>query len=485
MKKLLLFILCLCILILQGCQKESERPNVIIIFTDDHGFADLSIQGQVSDIKTPHIDRLASEGVLAKSGYITAPQCSPSRAGLLSGKYQERFGLDNNQTIPFPLEEKMIALRMKEAGYVTGMAGKWHLEPNRVQYRWLKKNIGVKEQYTDKDISFEKKIPYMASEKGFDYCFQGAMNRYWANYDLQGNEFEPKMINVEGYRLDIQTDAALTFIKKNHDKTFFFYLSYYAPHVPLEATEKYLSRFPEDMPERRRMCLAMMSAVDDGVGKIKEILKKYGIADNTIIFFAGDNGAPLSGDSLNTDFKSVPVNAKGAWDGSLNTPFLGEKGMLAEGGIRTPFVINWPKGLPKGKVYDRPISSLDFAATSMALAGIDIPRELDGVNIVPYLRGDIKSDPHEALYWRFWDQAAIRKGDWKYLKCKNREYLFNVATDLHENKDLTSENPEMVNEMKKMLESWCSELKYPGLEAPTQRSALPWIEYYLEEEANN
>jgi arylsulfatase A-like enzyme len=463
----------------------NEPPNIIVIFTDDHGFADLSIQGQVSDIKTPHIDQLAKEGVLATAGYITAPQCTPSRAGLLSGRYQERFGLDNNQTIPFPLDEKMIALRMKEAGYVTGMAGKWHLEPNRVQYRWLKEHIGEKEKYTDSDVPFKNKIPYMASEKGFDYCFQGAMNNYWANYDLEGNEFEPKMMKVDGYRLDIQTDAALTFIRKNHDKPFFFFLPYYGPHVPLQATEKYLSRFPEDMPERRRMCLAMMSAIDDGVGKIKETLKKYGIDDNTIIFFAGDNGAPLAGDNLNSNFKSIPVEVPGSWDGSLNTPFLGEKGMLSEGGIRTPFVINWPKGLPQGKVYDRPISSLDFAATSLALAGMDIPQELDGVNIVPYLRDDLKGDPHEALYWRFWDQAAIRKGDWKYLKCKEREYLFNVASDLHENKNLIAENPKLAKKMKEMLKSWCSQLKYPGLEAPTERSALHWIAYYLEGEAHD
>jgi arylsulfatase A-like enzyme len=273
--------------------KESDRPNVIIIYTDDHGFADLGIQGQEKDLKTPNLDKLAKEGVLLTSGYVTAPQCVPSRAGLLAGRYQERFGVDQNQSIPFPLDEKMIAQRMKDAGYVTGMAGKWHLTPSHVQKRWIVENlpeIADKERYVRQDIPFDKKIPYMATEKGFDFVYQGTMHDYWANYTLEGERIEKQMIRNDDYRLDIQTQATVSFIDINHENPFFFYLGYYAPHVPLEATEKYLSRFSEDMPERRRLCLAMLSAIDDGVGIIKETLRKHGIDENTIIFFAGDNG---------------------------------------------------------------------------------------------------------------------------------------------------------------------------------------------------
>lgn len=465
--------------------QESDRPNVIIIYTDDHGFADLGIQGQEGDLKTPHLDKLAEEGALLTAGYVSAPQCIPSRAGLLAGRYQERFGLDQNQSIPFPLNEKMIAQRMKDAGYVTGMAGKWHLDPNHVQERWIVENlpeIANKEQYVPQDVPFNKKIPYMATEKGFDYVYQGSMHNYWANYTLEGERIEKQMIRNEDYRLDVQTQATVSFINMNHEKPFFFYLSYFGPHVPLEATEKYLSRFPGDMPERRRMCLAMLSAIDDGIGLIKETLRKYGIEENTIIFFAGDNGAPLTGDATNPNFREIPVNERGAWDGSLNTPWVGEKGMLSEGGIRTPFVINWPNGLPGGTVYRRPVISFDFAATSLALAGVEIPEELDGVNLIPYLTGVKQGDPHKALYWRFWDQAAVRSGDWKYLISKDREFLFNVETDEHEEENLIDAHPEIAKELRVLLEQWSSELEHPGIFGPTERSAEHWFDYYFEGE---
>ena len=151
---------------------NSKQPNIIVILTDDQGFADLNVQGQLTDLKTPHLDKLAETGVRMTSGYVTAPQCIPSRAGILSGKYQQRFGLDHNGTIPFPLEEKMISERMKEAGYVTGMSGKWHLEPNREQHEWINEympEIAGRDKYVDSDIPFEKKIPWLPTERGFDF----------------------------------------------------------------------------------------------------------------------------------------------------------------------------------------------------------------------------------------------------------------------------------------------------------------------------
>ena len=299
-----------------------ERPNIIVIFTDDHGFADLGIQGQVEDIKTPYIDQMAKEGVLMTSGYISAPQCTPSRAGLLTGRYQQRFGLDENGTIPLPLEETIIPQRLKEAGYITGMTGKWHLEPNHIEHLWIAENMpelkGRKPE--PKDIPFSKKLAYMPSERGFDDCFQGEMRHYWVNYDLEGNSIEKQHITDKRFRIDVQTDAAVTFIDRNHEKPFFFYLAYFGPHIPLEATEKYLNRFPGEMPERRRYALAMLSAIDDGVGKVKEALRKYNIEENTIIFFIGDNGAPLK---ITKEDKPIP-QVIGCWDGSLNDPYVGE-----------------------------------------------------------------------------------------------------------------------------------------------------------------
>jgi arylsulfatase A-like enzyme len=396
----------------------------------------------------------------------------------LSGKYQQRFGLDHNGTIPFPLEEVMIAERMKDAGYVTGMTGKWHLDPNRNQHAWINENmteIAGREKYVDSDIPHEKKIPYLPTEKGFDYVMEGHVNTYWANYTLEGELIEKQLMHVEGYRLDIQSQAAVTFIEMNHDKPFFYYLSYFAPHVPLEATEKYLSRFPGEMPERRRMCLAMLAAIDDGVGSIKETLRKYDIEENTLIVFLGDNGAPLK-----LHKEDIPLSFKGgAWNGSLNEPYLGEKGMLSEAGTRVPFIMNWPDGLPKGMVYERPVISMDIAATSLALAGKEVPGELDGVNVIPYINGELDGDPHEALYWRFWHQSAIRMGDWKYLRYKEGEFLFNVANDVHENVNLISEYPEKATELKEKLIQWTDELKYPGLEMEGSPQLTKSYDFYF------
>ena len=262
-------LLCLCVACVQvGCMNAAEvtKPNIIVIFTDDHGYSDLSCQGIQEDVKTPHIDALASGGVRMTSGYVTAPQCVPSRAGLLSGRYQNRFGIDRNRQ---PLDgfntERTIAERLKEAGYATGMTGKWHLGP----------------------------LPDIV-EHGFDDVYQKTDSEPgWANFDLDGNAREPGFENSNLYHLDANTAAARAFIERHHDEPFFFYCAYRAPHVPLDAPPKYLQRFPGAMPERRRQALAMISAIDDGVGRILQTLREQGIEERTLIFFIGDNGAPL------------------------------------------------------------------------------------------------------------------------------------------------------------------------------------------------
>lgn len=455
------------------------RPNIIVIFADDQGYSDLGVQGQVLDIKTPYIDKLAESGIRMTSGYVTAPQCAPSRAGLLTGRYQERFGSDDNGVQPVPLDEVLISDRLSKAGYVTGMTGKWHLEPLHVQTDWVRNNVpGIedKEKYTARDIPLDFKMQYFPDARGFQEYFYGEMYTVLANYDLQGNTIEKQWISESGYRIDNQTKAATTFIDRNHDNPFFFYLAYFAPHVPLEATEKYLSRFPGNMPERRRYCLAMMSAIDDGVGKIVEKLKEHGIYDNTLIFYMSDNGAPLK-----IYKEDLPLSMKGgAWDGSTNDPWVGEKGMVAEGGIRIPFIMSWPAGLPGGKVYDRPVISLDMAVTAIELAGEKKPKEMDGTNLIPYLAGENDGEPHEALYWRFWDQSAIRMGNWKLLKAGSREYLFDLSSENHEKENLISIYPEKAKEMKKKLLDWGDELKNPGIPNGEIRREKSWYDYYFE-----
>ena len=264
----------------------AEKPNVIVIFTDDQGFADLGCQGSLKDLKTPHLDKLANDGVRCTSGYVTAPQCIPSRAGLLSGRDQNRFGLDANGIIPMPLEEVLIPQRLQKVGYVTGMVGKWHLDPNRASKEWLKEHL-PDAKGPNPAIPHKLARPYLPDMRGFTDVFYGAMNSYWANFDLDGKDVKPaKRVRKTGYRLDIQTDAALAFIDRNAKKPFFLYLPYYAPHVPLDATDKYLKRFPGEMPERRRMALAMLAAMDDGVGRIRERLTQHKLTENTLIFLS-------------------------------------------------------------------------------------------------------------------------------------------------------------------------------------------------------
>lgn len=438
------------------------QPNIIVVVTDDHGWADLGVHGVVDDIKTPHIDAMAKSGVRFNSGYITAPQCIPSRAGILSDAYQQTFGVDDNRFSPMPREVLTIPERLQAAGYTTGMVGKWHLDPNVASAEWLLQNT-----YNDKEMPPQLKrsiplrdiLPFSPGQQGFDEFFEGYIYDYWANFDLEGGDLNSTGERIKTKprdRLDIQSDAALAFIQRNHDDPFFLYLAYFAPHVPLESTEKYLSRFPGEMAERRRCALAMISAVDDGVGRIREQLCSYGILENTLIFFIGDNGAPLK-----VTMEDIPLSFKGgAWDGSMNTPLNGEKGMLSEGGIRVPFLLSWPAGIEGGQVSDIPVSSLDVGVTAVEVAGLERDDALVGENLI-----SLMSDPEFAmtrpLYWRFWGQAAIRIGDWKYLRAGGKEYLFNLTSDISESSNLVHAAPELVANLREEWEAWNVTLKRP------------------------
>jgi len=463
------------------------KPNIIVIYTDDWGYADLSCQGSVKDVKTPNIDMLAKDGVRFTAGYVTAPQCSPSRAGLLTGRYQQRYGFDEIPKAPLPTSEITLANRLSKAGYITGQVGKWHLEPNEISQNWITKNIpgavlvkGLRDNYYhyQKPIPDSLMKPYMPKARGFQQYFTGCINEYTANYDLKGNLLNPAGVNLKepGDRLDIQTDAAIQFIKRNSDKPFFLYLAYYGPHVPLQSSKKYLDRFTSEMPERRRYALAMISAIDDGVGRITAILQEYGIDENTLIVFSSDNGAPLG-----ITKEDLPINdAKGKWDGSLNDPMLGEKGMLTEGGIRVPFIIKWSK-LLKGITYNKPVSTLDIAATAISIAGLTKDESLDGVNLVPYLSGKNTKSPHDYLFWRFWNQTAIRNNKWKFINAgKKASYLFDLENDPEEKNNLISKYPATAEELKRKLQNWTQELAPPGISFKMlNKEEVDWYNYYL------
>ena len=389
----------------------AKQPNIIVIYTDDHGYADIGIQGSVPDVKTPHIDALARSGALAKNGYSTAPQCVPSRAGLMVGKFQSRFGVESNgDTLEGFDKETTFATRLQKIGYATAQFGKWHLGPTAA-----------------------------ITQHGFKHVFsQNNGSTFSANITLDGQDRPMGNLPPELYHVDGCSRAAAALIERYKAEPFFLYVAYRAPHVPLDAPKKYLDRFPGQMPERRRQALAMLSSVDDGVGLLTATLKKHGLTENTLIFLIGDNGAPLKITKLD-----APGGGPG-WDGSLNTLLNGEKGMLAEGGMHTPFVVAWPGTIPAGQTYLHPISALDVAATACAMARITTnPGDLDGVNLLPHLTGKITTAPHNALYWRWVAQAAIREGKWKLLIGGERSYLYDLDADPSEKHNLLDQQPEL------------------------------------------
>ena len=436
----------------------ARKPNVIVVYTDDHGYSDLGCQGVFEDVKTPNMDALAAGGVRMTNGYCTAPQCVPSRGGLISGQYQTKWGLESNPQGRDPTVMKRfsqldtIPERLQRAGYVTGMAGKWHLGPNKAD---------------------------AIARHGFDKVFFKHSNApgNW-NMNLDGLDIDVQTQKGGGYHIDLISDFACSFIDRFQDKPFFFYLACRAPHVPLDAPKKYLDRFPGKMPERRRKALAMISSIDDGVGKIVSTLRKHKLEEETLIFVISDNGAPLKIHKLD-----APGGGPG-WDGSLNDPMNGEKGMLTEGGIRVPFLVSWKGKIPGGQVYSQPVITLDVGATACSLAGVPNDKQLDGVNLIPYLTGQKTEAPHDKLYWRWLGQSAIRKGKWKYLRGDSREYLFDMETDPGETNNLLETSPKLASSLHAELEAWAAMQSPPEIWAlrsdGMSRQAAKYFDWYLD-----
>lgn len=294
----------------------------------------------------------------------------------------------------------------------------------------------------------------MPHAQGFDEYWRGEMRQYFASHDLKGQPFAdaPHLVADPRFRITVQTEAALSFLDRRAvkpDQPWFLYLAWFAPHVPLESPEPWFSKTPANLPRERRQALAMIAAMDDGLGQIRAKLQALGMESNTLIFFIGDNGAPLK---------------EGAWDGSLNLPLIGEKGMLTDGGIRTPFVAAWPGTLPAGKVYEQPVISLDVAATAVALAGLPPDAKLDGVNLIPFLRGENAAAPHEALFWRWRSQAAVLEFPWKLIWLGPSErYLFDVTTPEGENNNLMAKHPDIAARLDAKLKTWSDTLQPIGL----------------------
>lgn len=417
-----------------------SKPNVLVILADDLGYGELGCQGFTSQIPTPNIDSIAVGGVRFTSGYVSGPYCSPTRAGFMTGRYQQRFGHEFNpgpaqtadQSFGLPPDETTIAQRLKEAGYATGWFGKSHLgyEP-----------------------------PFHPFKRGFDeyYGFLGGAHSYLdaaadkANPILRGTT---PTTDIDGYTTDAFAREAVRFIDAHKSQPWFCYLSFNAVHGPLEATDQYLSRFGGIEEGKRKSYAAMQSAMDDAVGNVLGKIRELEQEENTLIFFFSDNGGPT------------------AQTTSANGPLRGFKAQTWEGGIRVPFMVQWKGRIPAGKVDDRPVIQLDIHPTALAAAGVPIKSEwrLDGVNLLPYLTGEDSGAPHAALYWRFGSQVAIRMGDWKLVKGVgsggitalerraeaniNGAELYNLASDIGEETNLADRESAKVHELTVAWNRW-------------------------------
>lgn len=409
-------------------------PNVVILVADDAGYADFSFNG-CKEWQTPNIDRIAIEGVRCTDGHVSGFVCSPTRAGLLTGRYQQRFGHEFNpppeysETNGLPTDETTFADLMKQTGYRTAAFGKWHLG------------------YAPK---------FNPVERGFDdyYGFLQGSRTYWPIKGNQLNEMLQGRKPVEEkfeYMTDELGRATSEYIGQHKDAPFFLYVCFNAVHSPLQAKEEDLARFAHIQDETRRKLAAMTLALDRAVGNILGALDTNGLAGNTLVAFISDNGGPES------------VNA------SDNGPLRGVKGNPFEGGMRVPFALRWPAKLPKGTTYDKPVIALDLLPTALAAAGATAapPKPLDGVNLLPYLTGEETGRPHETLYWRIGQNKAVRDGDLKLVYFQGEgPMLFDLANDLGEEKDLATSRPQDAKRLGTKLAAWEAELQEPRWQSP-------------------
>jgi arylsulfatase A-like enzyme len=417
-------------------------PNILLIVSDDQGYADVGFQG-CQDIPTPQLDRLAREGIHCTSCYVSHPYCSPTRAGLLTGRYQQRFGHENN---PFydptdhreglPTTEQLLPAYLREAGYVTGWIGKWHLGA-ALEFRPLKR--GFKE--------------------GFGFIGGGHRYQNW-----QENEAVEYQVPIErnGQRVEVTNhltvefgQEAARFIRRHQAEPWFLYLAFNAPHTPHEPTAERLARLDSIPDLKRRRYAAQVSLMDDAIGEALAALRASQQERRTLVVFFSDNGGPIGTNG----------------NGSRYTPFRSGKGSVYEGGVRVPFVVNWPGTLTAGKTYDRPVSSLDVFATALACAGIPMPkdRKYDSVNLLPFLKGENPGTPHERLFWRSGPQWALREAQGKLVRrAQQADELYDLADDPGEARDLAETKVQKAKVLSAALDTWDRELvppAFPGLGA--------------------
>jgi arylsulfatase A-like enzyme len=456
---------------LHAADASHKQPNLVIIFTDDMGYSDIGAYGGKA-IPTPHLDRLAAEGVRFTSAYTVAPICVPSRMGLMSGKFPARFGVFTNVYSPEEnqlwMQQTTLADVLKKQGYRTANVGKWHLSGNS-------------SGHSGDDLGgFQFKPPH---ERGFDEFvgITGGMHTFWKGTELarlKNGKYE--RFESPDYLTDFFGTEACEFIQRQKDGPFFLYLAFNAPHAPLHGLDEDQAAIAAGYisPDRRKYA-AMVRAVDRNVGRVMDKLRELGLADNTLTVFANDNGGGGNNAGIHTR------------NTAINIPYRGHKFDVWEGGVRVPFIMYWPGQVPAGQTFDGIVSTVDVFPTFAQVANATMPGNLDGVDLMPFIQGKKTGHPHETLCWqqRLWAKPnerkphpadpvpaygqAIRSGDWKAIKLDqpfdgtndSRAWeLYDLSRDPAELNDLATEFPEKVKDLNTAFFAWQKQM--PKLEPP-------------------
>jgi arylsulfatase A-like enzyme len=417
----------------------ADKPNILVIVADDLGYSDIGVHGGKL-VPTPNIDALAASGVRCTNGYVSCPYCSPTRAGLLTGRYQTRFGHEFNphvgeeSKLGLPLDQRTIADYLRTAGYTTAAIGKWHQ--------------GFDAAHHPQSRGFDEFFGFLVG--GHNYLlhkdaapvFRSAQSN---NMIYRGREVQ----KLDGFLTDLLTDEATTFIDRQADKPRFVYLAYNAVHTPLEIDDKLKDRIPADVtdPDRRGYA-SLLIGLDDAIGRVMSNLRKAGRDKDTLVFFVSDNGGSGHKPFL-------------AYNTGVNAPLRGDKGQTLEGGIRVPFFVSWPGKLQAGKVYEQPVIALDILPTALKVAGGQVPANCDGVDLLSHLRGEASAAPHDLLYWRFGPQKAIRRGQWKLVDWRDFDakknsgwQLYDLTSDIGEQHDLAASQPQLVTQLSREWDRW-------------------------------
>ena len=445
---------------------KQSKPNVILIMADDMGYADVERFGNLN-IPTPALNRLCDEGVKFTDAYVTAPICVASRMGLMSGCYQQRFGVYGNFNSP---SQQKLALRatvlprpFQQNGYRTALVGKWHLSGNGVD-NW--------------------QLPGPLT-RGFDECvaITGGGSSFWPGARiLRQEEFEKSSV----YLTDLWGTEASAFIERNAKRPFFLYLAFNAVHAPLHALDDDIAPFAKTITNpNRRIYAGMQRAMDRAVGQVLDELDKQGIANDTIVIFLNDNGGGGSTEQYASHSRNY----------ANNSPFRGHKFDVFEGGIRVPMIMRWPGRLKAGSVYSKMVSSADIYRTAISAADLKMPsEEFDSVDLLPYLTGKVKGEPHDWLCWQNRSRlpksdgglyrprsrehnCAIRKGNWKLVRLNENVdsndrppawQLYDLASDVGEQHDVAAKHPEVVRELGQLFNAWRADM-HPSIAGQARR----------------